>query len=524
MIQLRDYQKEAIDIIMQCKNRGLIVLPTGSGKTIIFSKISSLIKNRVLIVVPSTELREQTIDKLKMIDSSLDIGSVQAQLDEVDSKIIVSTRQSLTHKKSNRIERMLQNGDFELVIFDEIHQAVGQVKKIINKINKNAKILGFTATPFNIELFDIFPEIIYQKTLLDMIMKDYLIEPKALMITTNTNISNVKTVAGEFNQKQLEQVVNNEERNKLIVEAYKKYASDRKSTIVFATGIDHSRALSEIFNEYGIYCKSIDSTLEKEDREKILQEFKSGKLPVLCNCNILSTGFDHPPIDCIMFCRPTKSKTLYVQILGRGLRVSPETNKENCLVIDFNDITKKHDLMSISDVFNVNIKSGKTLKEAIKEFQQEQKEQEILEEQRRKEIELHAKEIKLLNKQLKERFSEAYYDWFRVDNFTYALSINSDNHYVITQKDDNLFEVYRICTEKYKNSVEFIESGSNLFEIIEEVENNLMKYPTSFSYRNAEWKLHPATKKQKKYIWNAKTKWDCHKYFKKYLINKILNQ
>lgn len=135
---LRDYQLDCVNKIKEL-NKGdcvLVSLPTGSGKTVIFADIAANTEGRTLIVVPSQELREQTIEKLKETNSDLDIGSVQASLDQVEHKIIVATRQSLTHKKSTRMERMLVNGEFEKVIIDEAHQAVDQIIKVKDKLNK----------------------------------------------------------------------------------------------------------------------------------------------------------------------------------------------------------------------------------------------------------------------------------------------------------------------------------------------------------------------------------------------------
>jgi superfamily II DNA or RNA helicase len=527
-ITLRDYQSESIDIVKE-QNQGdkcLIALPTGSGKTIIFSHLAANVNGRVLIVVPSTELREQTIEKLQMIDTTMDIGSVQGTLDEVNNRVIVSTRQSLTHKKSTRMERMLGSGEFELVIFDECHQAVEQIEKILIKLNKNAIVVGFTATPYNPAMIKIFSEISYSKSILDMILKDYLVEPKAIMVSSTTDLSKVKTCAGDFNQCQLEDAVNNDERNRLVVEAYKKYAIGRKSTLVFASGVNHSEDLAKEFKRAGIYAKTVDSTLDGTDREKIINEFKSGKLPVLCNVGVLTTGFDYPPTDCVILCRPTKSRILFEQILGRGLRTSE--NKDDCLVIDIQDVVKNHDLMSISDVFDMTIKNGETIKQAIKrneeeriadEIRKKQEEQERLERERKRqqELELIAEQIRLFNRDMDNRFADAYYDWYKCFIDTWAVSQDTDYHYVI-QKDDEDFVLYFVDTNKETHHVECLDTQSNLVELIQHVENKVLHKPTSFAYRRVNWKKDKASDAQKKYVPTATTKWDATIYF---TVNKI---
>jgi superfamily II DNA or RNA helicase len=502
MYKLRDYQEDALEVIknMSKGERSLIKIPTGGGKTIIFASLSAHVEGRVLIVVPSKELREQAFEKIKAIDEEIDIGNVQAKLDEVDSKIVIASRQSLTHKKSTRMQRMLDHGNFEYIIFDEVHQAVEQVEKIIHNINDTAKIIGFTATPYNKELNKIFKKIDFQRDLLYMISNEYLCEPKAIMVESKTNLNHVKIVAGEFNLKELEEAVNNNDRNALIVKSYEKYAKDRKSTIVFASGILHSKSITEEFKRNGIKCESVDSHTPKEERERIIESFKKGEFPVLVNVAVLTTGFDYPETDCIILARPTKSRILYEQIIGRGLRTA--SKKENCLIVDINDVVKNHNLMSLSNVFDIQIKHGETPTEAQKRIKREKdeeaerKRQEELkrlaeQERKQKEIELRAKQIKLFNLDFENGMLGAKYDWFRVDTLTYAISYTSDKHYVIERNDDNettKYLLYDSCTNRDNKNLELITEKDDIKDLILYVENELIKRVNSFININGEWK------------------------------------
>lgn len=521
---LRDYQNEAISTMrnLESGRSGVIALPTGSGKTVIFSDLSSKIDGRVLIVVPSKELREQAIEKLKAIDKDIDVGSVQANLDEVDSRIVVATRQSLTHKKSNRLERMIDSGKFEVVIIDECHNAVGQIKIIKENINSDVKFIGFTATPYNPDMNMVFDNIIYEKSLLDMIQEGYLCQPKAIYVHSDVDLSSVKTVAGEFNQKQLEEAVNTTDRNKLLVEAYKKYAKDRKSTIVFASGIDHSNEIANVFRDNNIKCKSIDSTVDDKTRDSIIDEFKSGKLPVIVNVGILTTGFDSPRVDCIMFARPTKSKILYTQILGRGLR--NYEGKEDCLMIDVVDVMKKHDLVTISDIFGLPIKEGETPLQAKENRENERLEYEAeMKRKQEEKLRLMEEQIELFRVNMGLHFSEAYYDWFKCSEDTYAISENSDNHYVI-ERIETGFLVYKVIYNKEIKEIEVINEGRNLIELIDFVENESIKRFTSFSQKNARWKLDSATPAQRQWSPKSRTKWDVHLDFTPKNIKKMIWQ
>lgn len=535
--ELRPYQIEAVEAVknLQSGFNGILSLSTGTGKTVIMAAIANETIGRVLIVVQSSELREQTIEKLYKTNPNLDVGSVQASLDEVSNKIVVSTRQSLTHSKSTRLERMSEHGDFELVFFDECHSSVGQIKKIVDKLNPSIKVVGLTATAFNPDMKKVFHGIIYEKYILEMIKDNYLCEPKAIYVHSDVDLSNVKTIAGEFNQRQLEDAVNTDNRNDIIVDAYIKYASGRKSTIVFASGIAHARDICQKFKDNNIVCDYVDSTIEDNQRELVINNFKSGKLPVIVNVGILTLGFDHPPTDCIMMCRPTKSKILYTQIIGRGLRTSE--GKENCLVIDVVDIVRKHDLMTMTDIFDVEIKDGETLSEAIKreeKNEQEKLEREELAKQKEQErLALIAEELKLFKTNMSEYFSESYYDWFKCDNDIFALSTNSDYHYAIYKNiKENIFELYFINTTNKVNTKDYISEDDNLINLIEEAEKYATRKYSTFLDRKAKWKYESSTQKQLDWLkdqwWvNGKilrTKFDVHVVVKANKISWIIKK
>lgn len=511
--ELRQYQKDCIEAIHRSKNKfNLIMSSVGSGKTIVFSTIAAEAKGRVLIVVPSTELREQAEEKLREINPDISVGSVQADLDDVDAKIVVSSRQSLAHTKSTRLKRMLQHGDFEYLIFDECHIAPESLKKVINKVNNNIKILGFTATPYTKQCRDIFGEPIFQKTILDMIEMDFLVEPYAITVQSKTNISEVKTTKGDFVAGELESVVNNDERNALIIKAYKEYAKDRKLTLVFAAGCDHGKELLKEFEYAGITSAYIDGETPKDVRKDIIDKYKKFKIPVLINVLTLTTGFDVPATDCIMVCRPSKSRILFEQILGRGLRLFK--GKSDCLLIDIQDISKSHDLMDVSAVFEMKIRSGETYKKAKKRVDEEKAVFEKIkaEEKVRRdiEIELIAQRVKLFNKDMKLAFKERRYDWWKCDNLTYALTYAMNEHYVIENYNEG-FNILRINTDKENKSAEIIENKVNITDAIQYIEKIVRI--NGYSDPNTDWKKARPSEKQLKYCSWAQSSWDVTKHF-----------
>lgn len=526
-MELREYQIKCLEKVkeMHVGEKKVVYLPTGSGKTVVMSAIAKDTKGRILIVVMSTELREQTIDKLKVIcGDDVDVGSVQANLNETNAKIVVATRQSLTHPKSNRMDELISNGEFEVVMIDECHVAVSQYNKIISTIGTNAKVIGMTATPWNSDMKKVFDGFIYEKPLLEMIEEKYLCEPKCFAVQTGTDLSKVKTIGGEFVQKDLAEAVDNEARNTLIVKAYLEKASDRKQTIVFATSIDHATNLSNCFNLNGINARSIDSTIDKDERKQVFEDFKSNKFKVLVNVNICSIGLDIPSVDCIILARPTKSKMLYVQQLGRGLRLSPETNKENCVVIDIVDNVNKFSLVNCKSIFDVN--DGETPLEAKirKQYEQEEKER-LIEEQQRIEEEqerLRLEEINLFNSNVLNVFEYSNLDWFfnRIDNKDIViLSSKIDKHYVIYKSGTEFYCYVYLNLENYKHEFELYESNSDLRELLETIENEAINEGSNYIHKNARWKNETATDRQievlKGKLGENPTKWETHKFFTK---------
>ncbi|MDU1566434.1 MAG: DEAD/DEAH box helicase [Clostridium sp.] len=524
MITLRDYQKDCISQInaMKIGMRKIAYLATGAGKTIIMSEVAKNTTGRVLIVVDQFELRKQTIDKLIKVGVNKDeIGSVQGKFDDVDKRIVVATRQSLTHPKSDRFDRILNYGAFNTVMIDECHRAVSQVKKIIDLVANNTKVIGFTATPFNQQLKSIFTDFIYKKDIVSLIEEGYLCSPRCFTVSTNTDLSGVKTVGGEYVQSQLSDVVDNAERNAIIVKAYKDYVEDRKHCLVFATSIEHAENLTKTFNLNGISAKSVDSSDDSKEREDTIKEFKEGKFKVLVNVAILTTGFDFEELDAIIMARPTKSKILYTQCIGRGLRLAE--GKEDCLIVDITDNVKSHSLLSTKSIFD--IEDDETIKEAKerKKYEVEEKIREV-EEQKRLDEELERiklEEIDLFNRNIYNITEISSYDWFfnTVNNKSVAiLSITPDRSIFIV-KNDEKFIVYDYKKIKsFEYNLEELFEDSDLKEVIDEVHIFInRKSSRSFISKKSEWKFEEATEKQILACKNKniKTKWDAHKFFAK---------
>ena len=362
---LRDYQLEAVQEIcegFQHKNKQLCVLPTGSGKTVVFSNVVGNLRKKTLIVAHTSELINQIKSSIsrEVVDMSCDIYHYSYHL---NSDVVICSFHSAIMGKT--LEK-LKNQNFELLIIDECHRAACKgYKKIISKLGfENKNLLGVTATPFRTDkksVYEIFGLPTFEIDILEMIGKNFLCDFKGYRIKTDTSLKGLRTQHGDFQASKLEPVINTANRNSLIVESYMKVSPNEKA-LCFCSGVQHAKDLRDEFRRRGISCESMSGRMGKQSRKDVIRNFKEGKIQVLTNCNILTEGFDEPSITSLIMARPTMSKTLYMQMIGRGSRTFP--GKKFCKVIEFTD--NHFDVCSIEDIVSgakgkVTIEEGESL-------------------------------------------------------------------------------------------------------------------------------------------------------------------
>lgn len=358
-IRLRDYQQEALEKVLLESNEGVkrqvIALPTGSGKTVIMSGIAKAVNKRTLILAHRQELIDQTVDKLRLVWPEISVGVCMAERDEVDAQVVVGSVQSCCRWK--RLKRLKAQG-FELLIVDECHHAIAQsYQDIINTLGfgegTTKLLLGVTATPDRGGLGMIFDKITFARSISTMISSGYLAPVIGRKILTNFTLEKVCTRNGDFAIEELSEAVNTSERNAFIVAKFKIYAPERKS-IAFCVDVQHCKDLAAAFQAEGINCQAIWGDMPSNDRKRVLEDLKYGRIQVATSCGVLCEGFDEPSVTAVIMARPTRSKTLYTQSIGRGLRT--HLGKENCLVLDFCD--RSHNL-------DVILSLNKSIPEAI---------------------------------------------------------------------------------------------------------------------------------------------------------------
>jgi ATP-dependent helicase IRC3 len=355
-IALRDYQKECLEAILSEFNSGvtrqLVSLPTGSGKTVIMGALARELKKKTIILAHREELIAQAVEKFNLVWPGVSIGVCMAERDEVDCHVVVGSVQSCCRPK--RLERLRAQG-FELMMIDEAHHAVSDsYQSVINELGfasgSNKLLVGVSATPMRsdkIGLGDVFEKITFSRSIGTMIKSGYLSPVVGRKILTNFSLEKIQTRNGDFDISDLSEAVNTEERNQFIVNKFKEYSGSRKG-IAFCVDVQHCKDLADAFRKAGIASDAVYGEMLPIERKNALDGLKSGRIQIATSCGILTEGFDEPSIDLILMARPTKSHGLYIQCIGRGLRLWP--GKENCFVLDFTD--RGHNLDAIMTLSN----------------------------------------------------------------------------------------------------------------------------------------------------------------------------
>lgn len=486
MLALRDYQQESVQtVVSEFKagvTRQLVSLPTGTGKTVIFGALARELNTRTIIIAHREELLKQAKDKILMMWPEADIGIVKAEQNDIKHQIIVASIQTISREK--RLKQ-LQEQDFKLMIIDEAHHAIStSYLEVIKELgfsndNLNKLLLGVTATPFRLDgkgLDNLFQKIVFQRSLNTMIKAGYLTDLKAIRVKAGTNLAGVHTRMGDFAPGELEAAVNTTERNRIIIASFKKYASNRKAA-AFCAGVQHTKDLAEAFNKAGIKAAAVYGDLKKEERESILQSYAKGDLQILTNCEVLTEGWDDEATDCLLMCRPTKSKGLYTQMVGRGTRLYP--GKEKCLVLEFTD--NRHDICNLGSLTGLPLKNKQSLKKAILE-EEERQEQEKQQEATAKKV--VAKEFDLLDR--------SKFRWFQVDvDWRLPTGINEYIHLHQIQPDK-----YTITLTKQDKIISLSSSTLSIGYAMGIAEDYARVNAKSFSSKNAKWTKKPATQKQ----------------------------
>ena len=353
-MKLREYQVDAIgaleDYLYTKKGDPLIVAPTGSGKSVmIAATIETLLKDfpdlNFVVVQHRKELIEQNTAKIRaLLPPNVYTGIYSAGLKSKEVRQVTIAGIQSIYNKANRLPKI------NVLIVDEAHlipdKGEGMYRKFITalkKKNPNLRVVGFTATPFRMNSgalidSDMFTDHAYEIGVSRLVGEGFLSPLISKKSISSPNTDDLKIRGGEFIQKDSEDIFGDIALTQKAVSEIERYTSDRKKVLIFCSGVTHAEIFSETLRKRGHLSDVV--TGETLFRDKILEDFKNEKIKYLCNVDVLTTGFDDPGIDCLVLLRPTNSAGLYVQMLGRGMRISP--GKKDCLVLDYGGNVERH--------------------------------------------------------------------------------------------------------------------------------------------------------------------------------------
>lgn len=366
-MELRDYQQDARESIQSEWDKGnkktLLVLPTGCGKTIVFSKvIEDRVKKgeRVLVLAHRGELLEQAADKLEK-STGLKCATEKAEQTSLGSfyRVVVGSVQTLMRDKRLR---KFNTDFFDTIIIDEAHHCISDsYQRVLNHFDAN--VLGVTATPDRGDMKNLgsyFESLAFEYSLPKAIKEGYLSPIKALTIPLKLDLSAVGQQAGDFKTSQLGSAL--DPYLESIADEMVRVASDRK-IVVFLPLVKTSQKFMELLNKKGFKAAEVNG--ESQDRSEILEDFDKGKYNVLCNSMLLTEGWDCPSVDCVVVLRPTKVRSLYSQMIGRGTRLYP--GKTELLLLDFLWHTERHELCHPAHLIATNDEVANAMTKQIEE-------------------------------------------------------------------------------------------------------------------------------------------------------------
>lgn len=356
-IELREYQSRALSMLYDWmeKNAGhpCIVLPTGSGKSIVIAElcrqaITEWPETQIVMLTRSVELINQNAEKLRAIwpGAPMGIYSASAGKKQLGEPITIGGPLSIV-----RITKNI--GHCDLLLVDEAHDIShkdeGSYRKIINDlmaINPSMRVIGFTASPFRLghgmitDKPAIFDALLEPVSIEELIFKGHLATLRSKQTSFKLDTSGVHKRGGDFVESELQAAVDTSDNNEAMIDEVIKRSEGRKSWMFFATGVKHAEHLRDILLSRGVSAVSVTGDMAKKDREQSIADFKSGKITAITQVGCLNVGFDHPAIDLLVMARPTMSPGLYLQQAGRGMR--PNAGKADCLVLDFAGVVETH--------------------------------------------------------------------------------------------------------------------------------------------------------------------------------------
>lgn len=349
-LRLRDYQTGAIDALFAAWKDGMrrpaVVLPTGAGKTVVFSHLITEFTRseyggaygpRVIVLVHRDELADQAISKIRSVAPHLSVGKVKAEDDDTHADVMVCSVQTISRERRlNRLARHeTAHGPVGLIISDECHHSAAKSYRTIYDAFPDALHAGFTATlerGDGVGLGSVWDDVVYSRSILSLIKQGHLVQPRAYTQDIGgLSLKGVKTTGGDYQAGDLGRALEESELGQALPRACKEHA-DGRPTVVFTPTVATAHMVSQEFTAFGTPSAVISGETPRDDRRRIFEDFRLGRTQVLVNCMVLTEGWDAPWASCAVIARPTRSRALYQQMVGRVLR--PWAGKDDAVVLN----------------------------------------------------------------------------------------------------------------------------------------------------------------------------------------------
>ena len=336
IIELKEHQKEALDNLAKLREEGnsiaLLYHATGTGKTVTAVADAKTFGKKTLFLAHRNELITQAYDTFNEMWNEADVNMYAAESKVSYGDVVCGSIQSV-----NANLNQFDPEEFGYIIIDEAHHSAAYSYKKILGYFKPEFTLGLTATPERADgeqILDLFKNVAHKLDLQTAVERDELVPVRCIRIKTNIDLTNVRFNGIKYNFLDLENKMYIPERNNLIVDTYINYVKDKK-TVIFCVSVKHGEEIARLLREKGISAESVSGSTNSKKRKEILNNYENGNINVLCACDLLNEGWDSPKTEVLFMARPTMSKTIYLQQLGRGMRKSE--GKEYLLVFDFVD-------------------------------------------------------------------------------------------------------------------------------------------------------------------------------------------
>lgn len=509
MIELRDYQQEAVQAVDAALDRGvrkqLMVLPTGGGKTIVFSAISQARQARpILILAHRDELLSQAREKLVSVapELAMSCGLVKAKSNDVNAPVVIASIQTLARR--SRLDQLPTT--FGTVIIDEAHHAAADsYQRVIDHVTDADLILGVTATPERHDgksLESIFDELVFAKSIEEMIREGYLVPPVGKRISVDVDLSQVKVTAGDFQGEALASALEEAGTPAEVLATYMEHGENRK-TLVFAPTVAMAHHLADVFRGAGLSAEALDGETPKLERDGILNRLKTGETNIVCNVGVLTEGFDEPSVSCVILAAPTKSRAKYTQIIGRGLRLHPA--KTDCLILDVAGASDDLSIESLPTLFGLReLLDGENVIEALERQAEEDAARRIqeLEEADRQAAEEEAeKERKRKRRADSIKFFGRDRMHWTVVNGRWTIPFGNGQTLVIwPENTDDRFAVLLVDSDR--SSCRILARSLDFGYAQGVVEESIRKHGRQIlADTKAHWRSEPITQGQRRYLY-----------------------